>query len=508
MRPFSRRKGRAFDDDALDLNALKLNCLRIKAALTREPSWWELVVLMREWKDPFLSCFALVLVVSVGLYAQLWQLPGLLSGLVIALSLYSGSARGRRRAAEVSTWHRESESTPRKSIVGKAVEGKAFVLKAQRGSAKIASVLERARNSLNWSDRNISLLFCAVIGLTGALSSILMLFVQVVCAYIPLRYMITNGMVLFLMPKRVRKQLHPRNLPLLWAIIQDVKLAIGLSSRTVELEKNSPEDEVDLSYVNIFPEDVMGQAGFDFGGENGESEDNLKDLGKFILGMTRLFNVVPDEAMATHKVIADRQLRYGATGSRMEPYQVSEGPSGADFETINPTRPVKPLVLKSKPQGDTDAAIHDLEREVLQELREQSGDELRSQAWDMDKEALVMKEELEQAMSMPTQALIFELRKAGVETKGLAEKAELASELAQFRTQNRKALSTRGEGAAGPGHGEGGRSQESRNSGSETQLPSTCELLSTLDSKRSQALRPIDPMVLWVQHQPPQHPNC
>ena len=162
----SRAVPRANSSDDLlpDFKAIKWNVDRIESVLNRPPSWLVVVDLLRSWQMPLLSATFMAFMVAVVLSVKLFQLPMLFVSIVCVLSLLSRKLRPPIRDNEVVTFYEEDPGAP--TVIEKALEAKKQLLDVQKYTGLAAETLERLRNGLNWSDTNVSFLFCAA--LSGA----------------------------------------------------------------------------------------------------------------------------------------------------------------------------------------------------------------------------------------------------------------------------------------------------------------------------------------------------
>jgi len=252
--PLSKRaalrisSGKDADEEDIDFNLLRWNALRIRDALCTPPSWWVLVKHIRAWHQPWLSAGAIGLLSSIALSAQLWQAPMLLSGAALLLGRYSGAARRVKRRATVSPWHEEIQSKRDKTLVAKALKGKALILKAQKDTGRIATGLERVRNGLNWADPNVSMVLAAAIAFGGAGLSVLCLVIQLLWPILPVRLLLVAAVVAIFQPPALRDKMEEMKLKVFGGLISDVRLGYDLSA-----SRDLPPGTVDedMEYVTI-----------------------------------------------------------------------------------------------------------------------------------------------------------------------------------------------------------------------------------------------------------------
>ena len=119
------------------------------------------IITCRSWERPIPSLIFFIVVVHTILNLQFWQIPLLIAGLSVLGGLYEAH-EGRRRQT-VKVWHQEvkrSEDEPH-TVVGKALLGKAIMLRVQKETLFAASALEQVKTV----DRHAPLsLFSALCG--------------------------------------------------------------------------------------------------------------------------------------------------------------------------------------------------------------------------------------------------------------------------------------------------------------------------------------------------------
>ena len=126
------------DPEVLDFNVIKWNCHRIRAAITHPPAWTLAIAALRGWEQPVASLCALLSAVILILILPIWLTPTAAAALAISLSVYGAHLRPRAgREGGVETWHPEVERDKKEpqTIVGKALLGKALVLRVQASFA-------------------------------------------------------------------------------------------------------------------------------------------------------------------------------------------------------------------------------------------------------------------------------------------------------------------------------------------------------------------------------------
>mmetsp|Transcript_43740 Transcript_43740/g.138244 ORF Transcript_43740/g.138244 Transcript_43740/m.138244 type:complete len:711 (+) Transcript_43740:356-2488(+) len=403
------RKQKASDDDGLpNLKQLKWNCLRIKTAVARPPSWWKLIVLMRSWERPLLSILWILLLVGVALKAELWQVPLISSSLVCCLSIFSRTARRLEREKSVPTWHEPGHA--RRNVVEKAREAKATLLRLQRETGRAASNIEKLRNAFNWSDENASWFICCTVSICGASMSLLLYSLSLFFQVVPPRLILAFGMILMNLPPPLREMFALRTLQrnqMLRSFIMDVRAACGFCCPSKDLLQEENEDDA-LSYVDIFAE------------RQAEEATAFGPLGEAFHSLRKLWKHVPNEMDMVHRTICKRQV--GETSRR--PCR----PLLADCETPEaegPSAAKGPLKLRSA-EAPSSADEERLQSEVQREL-----DEMGYPAAEEEED------EAARLMKLRPQELIDEIRKLGKEPKGLVEKQELVAELIGLRSSLR-----------------------------------------------------------------------
>eukprot|EP00287_Rhodomonas_sp_CCMP768_P028465 CAMPEP_0202856180 /NCGR_PEP_ID=MMETSP1389-20130828/91900_1 /ASSEMBLY_ACC=CAM_ASM_000865 /TAXON_ID=302021 /ORGANISM="Rhodomonas sp., Strain CCMP768" /LENGTH=556 /DNA_ID=CAMNT_0049534825 /DNA_START=67 /DNA_END=1733 /DNA_ORIENTATION=+ len=289
--------GKDADEDDIDFNVLRWNALRIRDALCVAPRWWCLVSHLRSWRQPWLSAAALLLVSGIALTAQLWQTPLLLAGSALALGKFSGAARRRERGEGASPWQEELTTRRDKTLVARALSGKALVLRVQRETGRVAATLERVRNALNWSDSNVSMVLAAALTAACALLSVLCLFLEILWPILPVRQLLMLAAVALFLPPPVRHTIEEYNLKVFGRLVADVRLGVGLSISTGPDQTERPDD---TDYVTIGPRDAASPE---------QNERDLGAVGHTILALSRLWASVPDELEMTHRTIARQQVR-------------------------------------------------------------------------------------------------------------------------------------------------------------------------------------------------------
>ncbi len=122
------------DPEVLDFNVIKWNCHRIRAAIMHPPAWTLAVDELRNWERPVPSLCAFVATIVTILVLPIWLIPTAAAALAILLSVYGARIRPRSsKQGGVETWHplvERDEKEPH-TIVGKALLGKALVLRVQ-----------------------------------------------------------------------------------------------------------------------------------------------------------------------------------------------------------------------------------------------------------------------------------------------------------------------------------------------------------------------------------------
>mmetsp|Transcript_2903 Transcript_2903/g.6933 ORF Transcript_2903/g.6933 Transcript_2903/m.6933 type:complete len:710 (-) Transcript_2903:193-2322(-) len=399
------RKQKVSDEDGLpNLKQLKWNCLRIKTALTRPPSWWRLIELVRSWENPLLSVVWVTLLVGISLKAEIWQVPLISSSLICCLSIFSRTARKLERDTSVPTWHEPGRA--RRNVVEKAREAKATLLRLQRETGRAASNIEKLRNAFNWSDENASWFICCTVSICGASLSFLLYSLSLFFQIIPPRLVLAFGMILLNLPPSLREVFAIRTLQrnqMLRSFIMDVRAACGFCCSSKDTVQEDNEDDA-LSYVDIFAE------------RQAEESTAFGPLGEAFQSLRKLWKHVPNELDMVHRTICSRQVK---ETSRQSCPSVLADSERSELEVQRPER--GPLKLRSK-QLESNADEERLQSEVQRELDEMG---YRTADANDDQVASLMK--------LRPQELISEIRKLGQEPKGLVEKHELVAELVRLR---------------------------------------------------------------------------
>ena len=248
----SRAVPRANSSDDLlpDFKAIKWNVERIESVLKRPPSWLVVLGLLRSWHVPLLSLGFTVFMSAVIMTVKFFQLPMLFVSIVCVLSFLSHKLRPTLRDREVVTFYEEDPEAP--TVIEKALEAKKQLIDVQKYTGLAAETLERLRNALNWSDENVSLLFCAALSAAGALLSMALLVIELAASHINPRWVFTLVFVQLMLPPRAREFFHElfRHGPFGF-LIRDVEAALGADLTIHPLAAEGSDDDDVAGFVTV-----------------------------------------------------------------------------------------------------------------------------------------------------------------------------------------------------------------------------------------------------------------
>jgi hypothetical protein len=187
-------------EPTLEPAILKREIVRIKRAIGA-PYWLQLIMEIISWQYPPLSIGGLAAWIYLCLYGALW----LYIPVGVALLLYGGhrsyKAREARRA-ELISWDEDAAPDPNMptAVIDKLKKVKDIIVKIQQLLGKVASNMERSSNTLNWTDKRITMMV-SIFLIIGALPLSLLFY------FVPLHLVILMvGLFVFAKPVLSKKK--------------------------------------------------------------------------------------------------------------------------------------------------------------------------------------------------------------------------------------------------------------------------------------------------------------